>query len=367
MVDTILLIDDSITLLKAMQRVLQREGFHVLTAPSGEEGLRVLARQSVAVVLCDWCMPGMDGLEVLRTIREREEYDDLAVIMVTGRDEPEDVVVALDAGASDYITKPFADAVIRARLRAALKIKITRERLKARNREIIQLSYAMTHDLQAPLASISGAIDVVRAQLGDTGTRDVMKWVDRIGSSAGRMAAILDDLMLYASASNEAITLVPVEVGDVLQGVLDELGPSASDKGVRIQLEGPSATVLADPQGLFRVLTNLIGNGLKYIEDEGNGTVEIILAKNGPMVRISVQDNGPGIPQRQLDEVFLPFKRACPSKPGTGLGLAIVRKYVEAFAGQVWLESDGHSGTTAIVELPAHKGHSAANEAAAAA
>ena len=73
---------------------------------------------------------------------------------------------------------------------------------------------------------------------------------------------------------------------------------------------------------------------------------------DGERVRITIDDNGPGIPKERLDEIFEPFRRASPGVSGTGLGLSIVRRCVEAMQGRVWLESDGESGTTAVVELP---------------
>ena len=91
---------------------------------------------------------------------------------------------------------------------------------------------------------------------------------------------------------------------------------------------------------------------IKYVEANADGTVDITMSPRGAFVRICIRDNGPGIDPTLLDEVFEPFRRASPGTGGTGLGLSIVRRYVTTMGGRVWLESDGRTGTTAVVDLP---------------
>ena len=109
---------------------------------------------------------------------------------------------------------------------------------------------------------------------------------------------------------------------------------------------------MGDRKIIVRVLMNLVGNAIKYVESDADGTVTITMSSRGAFVRIAVRDSGPGIDPALLDEVFEPFRRASPGTSGTGLGLSIVRRYVTTMGGRVWLESDGRNGTTAVVELP---------------
>jgi len=226
--------------------------------------------------------------------------------------------------------------------------------LKHRNEEILRLCYAMTHDLQTPLASLTGGVDALEHRL-DGATGDQMKWMDRIRTSAQRMVAMLDDLMVYARMGTEEFEAGPVDLCERVRVVLEELQPQAEQKGVRIDCpvgETPACTVLGDRKFMVRVLTNLIGNAVKYIEADTGGEVVVQLGVQGKFARLTVTDNGPGIAPALLDEVFEPFRRASTGTDGTGLGLSLVRRYVTAMGGRVWLESDGEQGTTAVMELP---------------
>ena len=237
--------------------------------------------------------------------------------------------------------------------------------LQHRNQEILRLCYAMTHDLQTPLASLAGGVDALEHRL-DGASPDQMKWMDRIRGSAQRMVGMLDDLMVYARMGTEEIESEPVTLGEPVRIAIDELQAPATQKGIRIDFSedaGRPCVVMGDQKIIVRVLMNLLSNAIKYVEADADGTVKITLISQGEFVRIAVQDSGPGITPALLDEVFEPFRRASPGTTGTGLGLSIVRRYVTTMGGRVWLESDGRTGTTAFVELPsatANREHRAA-------
>jgi signal transduction histidine kinase len=179
--------------------------------------------------------------------------------------------------------------------------------------------------------------------------------MDRIRTSAQRMVAMLDDLMVYARMGTEEFEAAPVDLCERVRMVLEELQPQAEQKGVRIDGPAgatPGCTIVGDRRFMVRVLTNIIGNAVKYIETPDGGEVVVRLGVQGRFARLTVTDNGPGIAPALLDEVFQPFRRASAGTDGTGLGLALVRRYVTAMGGRVWLESDGEHGTTAVMELP---------------
>ena len=226
--------------------------------------------------------------------------------------------------------------------------------LEHRDEELLRLCYAMTHDLQTPLASLAGGVDALERRL-DGPTADQMKWMDRIRASTQRMVTMLDDLMVYARAGTEEILSEPVDLCERMQVVVEELQPLAEKKRVRVRCHCDSkgrCAALGDSKIITRVMMNLLDNAIKYVDADGCGTVQIMVTTAEEIVRITIQDNGSGIDPAMLDEVFQPFRRASPGTPGTGLGLPSVRRYVIAMGGRVRLESDGRTGTTAVVELP---------------
>ena len=298
----------------------------------------------------------------------------LPVVMMTGQGNETIAVDSMKSGALDYLVKNdltierLRRAVQGAYQRAAIEREIidgqkqlqqrTKElerqaqQLEERNQEILQLAFAMTHDMQTPLASLTGAVNALGQQIGDTSDEKSAQWMGRIEQASARMVTMLDNFLVYAKAGTVVLRRDRVSIADVLRRAIDEHIARAETDGVSIQVECNDQIIDADQNLILRVMSNLVGNAMKYLVDERDGLIRITVEPDGDIVRITITDNGQGIPAARLKEVFLPFKRATGRRWGTGLGLAIVKKYVEAFDGRVWLESDGESGATAVVEFP---------------
>ena len=133
MAEKILIVDDEPFNLDLLEQELEEQGYETCAATDGEQALQVLSEESPDLLLLDWMMPGMDGIEVLRHMRERVEWQRLPVIMLTARTASEDLVAALDAGADDYVTKPINESELFARIRAMLRIaRLEQENLSLR-------------------------------------------------------------------------------------------------------------------------------------------------------------------------------------------------------------------------------------------
>jgi PAS domain S-box-containing protein len=235
----------------------------------------------------------------------------------------------------------------------------TNEALRARNAEILQLTYALTHDLQTPLATLTGQLSLLERAIEQGANPG--RSLERSRASVQRLTRMLTDLMTYARAGHEEPRCERVDLAEVARSVADELGQSAFEQRVQLSLDELSlqrcaalAGVQADREALRRCVVNLVSNALKYTAQKQVGTklVSVALVSEGARIRLCVRDTGPGIPPAQLEAVFLPFKRVSPDASGTGLGLSIVKRYAEMFGGRVWLESDGQTGTLATLELP---------------
>jgi PAS domain S-box-containing protein len=237
----------------------------------------------------------------------------------------------------------------------------TNKELTARNAEILQLTYALTHDLQTPLATLTGQLTLLDQALRTGFSSE--KPMSRMRSTVDRLTHMLTDLMAYARAGQEQTRREPVNLGSLVKNLVDEIAPIAAANGVLLSFDQhgcadassrPSdLVVIGDRDALHRSICNLISNATKYTaaKPRGDKHVRVRLMQNDERVRLCIIDTGLGIPPAMLEEVFLPFKRISRDSQGTGLGLSIVKKYIELFGGKVWLESDGHNGTTAVVEF----------------
>ncbi len=214
----------------------------------------------------------------------------------------------------------------------------------------------VSHDLKNPLGTISLSANLLTrsAPEGEPGAR-VRRHADTIQRSAQRMDHLIRDLLDMASLREGKLTIERREhpVGQLIDEALALLEPLAEEKSLELQarVRGRDTRLLCDPHRIFQVLSNLVGNALKFTPAAGR--VEVRAEPQGPEVRFAVQDSGPGIPRDRLPHIFDPYWQAKETaRHGTGLGLYIARGIVEAHGGRLWVESEPGQGSTFFFTLP---------------
>ncbi len=245
------------------------------------------------------------------------------------------------------------------------------QELVARNEEIVQLAFAMTHDLQTPLATIGGSLSQIESMRATQEPLD--RPLQRVRAGVERMTRLLEDLMAYARAGHDRVVLARVDVGEIASAVVHELEPSAQEHGVAMHVDAASLAqkfVLGEASAVRRCLENVLTNAIKFTATVPASRVREIRVRGESAgsapdgrFRVIVSDTGPGVRADKLEAAFLPFNRIASGVRGTGLGLAIVRRFMEKFGGRVWLESDGASGTAALMEFKVAAAEGAALDA----
>ncbi len=228
------------------------------------------------------------------------------------------------------------------------------------NRELEAFSYSVSHDLRAPLRHISGFADKLGRQLGDDADDKSRHYLDVIGSSARRMAALIDDLLVYSRLGRSALRLQPVDMQSMVaetRAMLDA-NVQSDTPGRRIDWHiGPLPMVVGDDNMLRAVWQNLLGNAVKYSGQRDPAVVDIEhrYADDGSH-HFSVRDNGAGFDMAYAGKLFGVFQRLHKASdyPGTGIGLATVRRVVLRHGGRVWAESEPDRGATFHFTLPAN-------------
>ncbi|HEV8069784.1 MAG TPA: ATP-binding protein [Planctomycetaceae bacterium] len=215
----------------------------------------------------------------------------------------------------------------------------------------------VSHELKTPLTAIQAyAETLLDGALDEPEHRT--KFVERIGEQAGRLHALIQDLLRLAQieSGDNVFDVRAVEVSPVVRECIDEHLAVAESKSQRLVTQAPAAdlNVMADEEGLHTILGNLIDNAVKYTQD--GGTISVRWRIDDGMARIDVQDNGPGIPAEHQSRIFERFYRVDRARSrdvgGTGLGLSIVKHLVQEFDGSIGISSEPGSGTTFTVRLP---------------
>ncbi len=242
-------------------------------------------------------------------------------------------------------------------------------RLQQANRDLAKLSElksafvsTVSHELRTPLTSIKNSIDLVRREQTGSLAEPQKRFLDMAQRNVGRLALIIDDLLDLSKieAGKLEYRFEPVGLAELLDDLRATFVPQAEAAGVGLELaiDSPAPPVLADPQRLGQVVTNLVSNALKFTP--AGGRVEVAVGRRGPWTELSVADTGPGIAPEHRERIFEPFYQAeeCLTRTvqGTGLGLSIAREMVRAHGGDLALASAEGLGSRFTVRLPADLG-----------
>ena len=239
----------------------------------------------------------------------------------------------------------------------------------ARLREVDQLKSDflgnVSHELRTPLAAIKGYVDNLLDGVAGPLTDKPRRYLGRVRDNADRLGRMVSDLLDLTRIEAGRIELVPLTlpVADLVGDAVDGLRHVAGERQVRIAADLPSSVaVRADPDKVHQVLTNLLANAIKWSPPGGQVTVTAGPDADG-LVRLAVEDAGPGVPPTERERVFDKFYQVARVEgerlPGTGLGLTIARHLVELHSGRIWVEDAPGGGAAFVVLLPAADGTTA--------
>jgi signal transduction histidine kinase len=353
-------VDDEPTNLLLLRRTFERE-CEVITCDRGQEALMLLAESAFDAVLLDVMMPVMNGFEVLREIRQRSTPTELPVVLVTAKQDSDDIVRGFESGANDYITKPVNVDIVRARVQTQLHLKRLADENKRQIQEL-QVVQEMqdhflrivAHDLKGPLTNLRMAHYLLREMVGSK--PDAAAVLDNVDTTLADMHEMIR-VYLDAAAFQPGKFEARVECFNADEGLvklIEQYTLTAARKGIDIQYTPSDLLINADPRLFNQVIGNLIGNAIKYAPF--NTSVSVWTAVDDNIGRVFIADQGPGIPLSERARLFTMFGRLSPrptnGESSTGLGLWIVRTLAEAQGGRVGADFPADGGSIFYVEFP---------------
>lgn len=353
----VLLVEDNEDDRLAFRRMVkQRElDYAVVTAARGADGLKHLAEETFDVILLDFLLIDMDGLEFLKEILDRGV--DIPVIFLTGQGSEKIAVTAMKLGAYDYLTKT-SDMSHLAQLPATISQAIDQHKLRKEREQIEQMRAdfiaMLTHDLKNPLSTIISAAEFL-SQIETLQERQ-KRMVTLIEGASKDMLGLVENFLLVSKieAGKLEQTREPISINEVLLRVFNMNKLHADNKGVRLEVElSPRIPLIeCNPTQMFRVFTNLVGNALKFTS--AGGEVRIISRVHGQGIRVLVKDQGTGIAPDLLPCIFDKYKRSTSNEhpKGIGLGLYIVKTIIDSLGGKIDVESEVDKGTIFTIRLP---------------
>ncbi len=341
----ILAVDDIPDNLLLVQLALEQEGHRVVLAHNGETALKYIKQSPPSLILLDVMMPGMDGYEVTRRIREDTSVPFIPILLVTAREESS-LVEGLDAGADEFVRKPFQLDELQARVRSMLRLKETIDQRE-------NFVSCLTHDLRTPLVAANRMLDLINQAAFGNVTCEQKEAISNIVSSNQNMLEMLNTLLEthQYELGQKALSFIEVDLRKLIKDVVTELQSLAIDREIKLtsDVDPTVLEIKGDRLELRRVITNLISNALKFTDE---GEVKISLTQTKSQVALAVEDSGIGISKQDMETIFQRFHQGNHRRAGKGLGLYLCQQIINAHQGKITVESELNKGTTFTVSLP---------------
>lgn len=391
---TILYVDDEESNLRIFKNTFRRH-YNILTAKSGPEGLELLQNNKVDLILTDQRMPGMSGVEFLKTTIDK--YPDLNRILITAYTDYDILREAVnELNIFQYIEKPWNEEEIKTTIDSALEIhrlKLENMQLNSNlvknNEELIRINEElnqeierhketqlelikqkehaeksnrlksaflanMSHEVRTPMNSIMGFTGILQNELLSLEMRE--DFLNTINNSCVQLLQIIENIVEISKIDSDNVDIYPtnVNVNNLLDKVFESLNPECPvDFELSKTLPEENSNLLCDETKLENILVNLINNAIKFT---ASGKIEFGAEITGGMARFFVSDTGIGIEKEHFNMIFERFSQVENSFTkkygGNGLGLAIAKAYVDKMGGKIWVESDFGTGSTFFFTLP---------------
>jgi signal transduction histidine kinase len=386
--EAILVIDDNPVNIEVVRTRLELNNYRVMAHTDSQKGLEAAQNDYVDLIILDLMMPKMSGYEFCQ--KARKFSPDIPIIMLTAKGSTEDLIYGLNLGANDYIAKPFNKEELVARVSALLRMRHLQNCLRQANRDLTALNESLeqkvkdrtkalelannelkqmdkkkteflsivSHELRTPLTSIKAFSEILMDDV-KVDNVSVANHLEIINTESERLTRLITNLLNFSrlQLGKEIFHIQKLDIGQTARNVIESVTPLLKENNLNIKenIPGDLPLVDCDQDKLKQVLNNLLGNAIKF--SRSNGNIQIGIQKsNNKEVKVSVVDEGVGIPPKDIEKVFLKFKKSenTPKDipPGTGLGLAISREIIHHFGGHIWVESTFGKGSAFHFTLP---------------
>ncbi|MEW6326131.1 MAG: response regulator [Thermodesulfobacteriota bacterium] len=402
----ILVVEDDFISRSFLQKIIESSGHKAVLAENGMKAWELLKTNNLRMVITDWMMPEMDGLALCRKIRAAGLPSYIYIILVTSKEQKEDAIKGLGAGADDYIAKPFDPDELMARVRSGERIIQLEEEQKKAHIQVLhsekmasigQLAAGVAHEINNPTAFVDSNLRTLSTYQDDINmlireyrklTRDFEdstaqeERLTLLPEQVKRILAFesevdidfilkdISDLIEQSLQGTERIKKIVIDLKDFAHPGEDELKYTDIHKCLDTTLNivwnelKYKATVIRDygdipevkcyPRQLSQVFMNILVNAAQAIEDKGE--IKIATKPIDRAVEIAISDTGVGIPKENLSRIFEAFFTTKKAGKGTGLGLSLVYSIIKKHNGTIDVESTAGKGTKFTLRIPVDEG-----------
>jgi two-component system, sensor histidine kinase and response regulator len=386
--DTVLIVDDNMNNIQVLASMMTNNGFSVEFATNGSSALKWIEDENFDLVLLDIMMPQMDGYEVCERIRKMEKSKDLPIIFLTAKTDKESIVKGFKKGGSDYLTKPFDQNELLARVNIQLELKRSRDKLSAiniwleemvaqrtkelnsaleevtqLNKKLIQLDEVkseflkmISHEIRTPLNGILGFTDIIK---NTNEAEPLMEYINLLEQSALRLEKFSLNALLYTSLrlGNYYVEIAEVNLQLIIDGLIKKLENKILEKSLSLNVNcDPGIKVNVDNDIFSTSLFIVLDNAVRFTPEKG--TIRIDSESDPEQIKISITDNGPGFNENTLKNLFEFFGAGDQHiDQNQGLGLALAHQIILANKGNIEVKNHEGGGAKVTIVVPSFINH----------
>ena len=321
----ILIVDDVVSNVLLLKILLTNEKFQVCTANNGTTCIEMARKEHPDLILLDVMMPDMNGFDTATVLKKEEGTKDIPIIFLTALNTPQDLVHGFQVGASDFLTKPFNKEELVMRVTQQISLVAAKRIIEKQNQELRatltnrdKMYSVIAHDLRSPMASIRMVLNLVVASASpETVGPELYTLLDQANRESEEVHDLLDNLLKWTKSQTGRLTVVKqdLDLNDIIPGVVEIFEAIAYTKHIKLDLKKTDAPLVvnADNDMLKTVVRNFLSNAIKFSPEDSS--IEIIMAPEGDMAKVSVRDHGVGIAATSSIRVTPPMARAVRKVP----------------------------------------------------
>lgn len=368
----ILIVEDNQENIDLLYYFLSPQGYEITAVNDGVEAIKAVETEKPDIILLDIMMPKLDGYQVCERLKKNNETKTIPIIMITALKELKDKIRSLEAGADDFITKPFENVELLARVKSLIRIKEYHDEIERKNKQLEMKNESLlkmdrfredlinliVHDMKNPLFVIQGNLQMMAMGMDQNALDYLKKYTQRIERSSRQLLRMVVNLLDISRIQDGTIRLKKemIDLRQIIKELTEQIKESIenSDKNIIFKCDEDIPFVKCDKSIIERVIENLLNFSVNNVGDEGKILVKLANS-NSSKIHLTVHDNGTQIPKKFHDKIFEKFSQAEIKqngyKVGRGLGLAFCKMAVEAHDGRMWLDLNNPVGNKFQIEL----------------
>ena len=355
---TILIVDDIPENLQILGNTFAPLEANIIIAQDGETAISNAREEIPDIILLDIAMPGTNGFDVCRALKDEPSTKDIPIVFVTAKTSSDDLKKGFEMGAVDYVTKPFNPSELTMRVSNHLELSKSKKRLEKLLDDKNKFITLVAHDIKSPLSGVKSLMGILVDEYDTLDEAERKEIVESLYESIESQYSFVDDLLKWGQLQLNRVELNKESIcsDQLITAIINVQKLNAANKSISLDANiKTEAKLFADATHVENVVSNLVSNAIKFSPKDSHITISA--DSNGEMIVISVKDNGVGMSDSDKNKLFkkniIHTTPGTNNEKGTGLGLLLTKEMVEKNGGRIWFESELGKGTTFFVSFPA--------------